>query len=181
MGQDKALLSYHGKSQSSYLYDLLEKSTDQCFVSCRTEQANLEDFRNKNLIKDSYIGFGPTGGILSAMKEHPHAAWLVIACDMPYLNQETIKDLINRRNPYKLATCFYNQKRQWPEPLCTIYEPKAALKLGQYLTMGNPCPRKVLMNSSIESILPLDEKSLENINTMEEFQIAQTIINELGV
>ena len=152
MGRDKTMLSYHGKPQTSYLYEILDRVTGRAFISCREEQSYSSHLNKFKLIEDRYIGFGPTGGILSAFHKYPHAAWLVVACDMPFVDKESLEYLIKNRNPYKMASCFYNEEKKWPEPLCTIYEPKAALRLGQYLAMGYSCPRKVLMNSNIHYI-----------------------------
>ena len=165
MRQDKTMLSYHGKPQYSYLYEILDKITDKAFISCRTEQSDTSHFNKFNLIEDRYLGFGPVGGILSAFHKHPSASWLVVACDMPFIDKGSLEYLIKNRNPYRIASCFYNKERKWPEPLCTIYEPKAALKLGQYLAIGYSCPRKVLINSNVYSIDPPSTNLLSNINT----------------
>ncbi len=170
MGTDKGALNYHGKSQIAYLYELLSKVTDQTFVSCRADQTTSEHIKNYRTIEDRFLDFGPTGGILSAFHKYPYASWMVVACDMPFINLETITDLVNNRNPYRLATCFYNGEKKWPEPLCAIYEPKAMLKLGHYLSIGKPCPRKVLMNSRIQCLDLNNQNALNNINTPSEFK-----------
>lgn len=170
MGRDKGSLNYHGKSQVAHLYGLLEGLTEKTFVSCRSDQASSDHIKEFPRIEDHYIGFGPTGGILSAFHLHPEAAWLVLACDMPFINEDTIRELLEKRNSYKMATCFYNGEKKWPEPLCAIYEPKAALKLGYYLANGKPCPRKVLMNSSVECLKPIEEAALKNANTPSDFE-----------
>ena len=170
MGQDKGALNYHGESQVASLYGLLEGLTENTFVSCRSEQSQDDHIQEYETIEDHFIGFGPTGGILSAFQKHPQAAWLVLACDMPFINEATIQALVENRNPYKMATCYFNGEKKWPEPLCAIYEPKAAMKLGYYLAMGKPCPRKVLMNSKIECLEPIDKSALKNANTPEDYQ-----------
>lgn len=173
MGKDKGALSYHGKTQVSYLYDLLDGITEKTFISCRSDQVKEEHLQDFPRIEDKYIGFGPTGGILSAFHHEPNASWLVLACDMPFINEAVVEELIEKRNPYRLASCFYNGEKKWPEPLCAIYEPKAAQKLGYYLAMGKPCPRKVLMNSRIELLTPPEERILQNANTPKDFETIQ--------
>ena len=112
------------------------------------------------------------GGILSAQKTYPNVAWLVVACDLPFINTETLKDLIEGRNPFKDATCYLNPEKKWPEPLCTIYEPKSYTRLLQFLALGYSCPRKALFNSNINSLELSNKKALENINYPEEFENA---------
>ncbi|MCO4793331.1 MAG: bifunctional molybdenum cofactor guanylyltransferase MobA/molybdopterin-guanine dinucleotide biosynthesis adaptor protein MobB [Bacteriovoracaceae bacterium] len=174
MGKDKGALEYHGKSQVAHLYELLDTFTDNTFVSCRTDQVSSSHIQNFPSITDHYVGFGPTGGILSAFQEQPDAAWFVLACDMPFVNERSIQELIEKRNPYRMVTCFNNSEKKWPEPLCAIYEPKAATKLGYYLAMGKPCPRKVLMNSRVECLDPVEERILQNANTPQDFQNIQS-------
>ena len=155
MGRDKTKFLYHGKPQMAYLYELLNTITQKkAYVSCRSNQVGLSAFKDFDTIEDQKSNLGPVGGILSAFDKYPDVAWLVTACDMPFIDQQAIEYLIRKRNPYKTATCFYNKDKQWPEPLCTIYEPKSALCLKRYLAMGYKCPRKILMNVAIQTIEP---------------------------
>ena len=170
MGEDKGQINYRGVSQVEYLHAILNKFVDKCFVSCRNDQTHEAHISKFPKIVDRYFDFGPTGGILSAFHENPNAAWLVVACDMPFVEEETISDLVARRNPFAMATCYKNDEKGWPEPLCTIYEPKASTKLGIYLAHGKPCPRKVLMNSKIELLSPINGSVLNNVNTLEQLK-----------
>jgi molybdopterin-guanine dinucleotide biosynthesis protein A len=178
MQKDKGRLEYHGMTQVQYLNDLLLKYCDNVFHSCRAEQSAEEHLKKYSQIHDKYLGFGPTGGILSAFSKDSEAAWLVVACDLPFLNESTIEKLINNRNHLKVATCFENPLKKWPEPLCTIYEPKAKLMLGYSLSIGKPCPRKVLFNSSIELIKLDNPEALDNANTNEQYQEIYKSLNK---
>ena len=168
MGRDKATLCYHGKPQALHLYELLKKTIGQTYISCRADQ-NIPDFADGDLIVDLYPDAGPVGGILSAFKKHPQAAWLVVACDMPFIDESIIEYLMEKRNPYRVASSFYNDAKKWSEPLLAIYEPKAAARLGDYLIRGYSCPRKILMNSNVHNITPPSLNFLENINTPTDF------------
>jgi molybdopterin-guanine dinucleotide biosynthesis protein A len=176
MGQDKSALNYHGKSQVHYAYDILNNYCNGVYVSCRSDQSELIHLKNLNQIHDSFPSMGPTSGILSAMFDDTESSWLVLACDLPYLDKETIKKLILERNPFKTATCYLNPTKNWPEPLCTIYEPKARLKLMQFFAQNRPCPRKALFNSEIKT-LNLDKKeALNNVNTPNDYNVALNCI-----
>ncbi|MGA0212736.1 MAG: molybdenum cofactor guanylyltransferase, partial [Flavobacteriaceae bacterium] len=86
--------------------------------------------------------------------------------------------LVEGRNPNKLATCFYNSQTQFPEPLITLWEPKAYPVLLDFLSRGYSCPRKVLINSSIEMLTLEDEKVLFNANTPEDkFKATKVLSN----
>lgn len=181
MGQDKGKLKYFDKYQTQYLNDELSKYVDDVYVSIRVEQKNEEHVKDLNQIHDSFPSKGPISALLSAMDMDPQAAWLVVAVDLPYLDSQTIKYLIKNRNPFKNATCFKNPEKGWPEPLCTIWEPKAKLKLHQYFAIDKNCPRKVLFNSEIQMLNLQHCHALNNCNTLEDFQKAKLHIQNLGV
>lgn len=174
MGKDKGTLSYHGKSQTDYCLELLSNHCEEVFFSCRQDQVDLPHLTNYKKIIDKYEIKGPMNGILSALKEHSDKYWLVLAIDLPYLTDEIISELIESINIEKIATCYENPEKGWPEPLCTIYSPKAIKEIEEYLSRDKKCPRKLLMESEIE-LLQIDSSNpLRNINTTEEFHQAKS-------
>ncbi len=177
MGQDKGAIKYHNKPHRIYTAELLDSFCDRVFISGRKEQAqNIE--KAFPFLEDRMIGLGPYGGILSAFITNPNVAWLVLACDLPFVNSATIKQLIEGRNPSKTATAFYNEETNFPEPLITIWEPKAYLPCLSYLSQGYSCPRKVLINESIELLHPKDKGDLKNANDKKALEEAMKKIQE---
>lgn len=174
MGCDKALLDYHGKPQARWTSDLLEQLCDKVYFSCREGQdlgpgPDLSAAR----IHDREEGQGPIGGILLAHEMHPDAAWLVVACDLPRLNVETLQDLLQMRDTDSLSTAYSSSHDGLPEPLCAIYEPAAFAPLKDAFESGLKCPRKFLINSEPVKLIELkDRQALDNANTPEE---AETI------
>ncbi|TVZ27130.1 molybdopterin-guanine dinucleotide biosynthesis protein A [Gillisia sp. Hel_I_86] len=164
MGVDKVFMKYHGVSQHTYLQEILSPFCEDVFVSCRPDQASLFP----DAITDSFLGLGAYGGLLSAFQKNPDSAWFSIACDIPLLNKETLEALVSKRNPSKVATCFYNSETDFPEPLITIWEPRAYAVLLHYLSLGYSCPRKVLINSDVEIVKLENEDVLLNANTSKE-------------
>ena len=161
MGEDKRLIDYHGKSQEQYLFDLLNPYCSEVYVSINQNQnTNLPHIFDLDLSLKS-----PITGILSAFNKYPETAWLVVACDMPFVNQEVVEYLIKHRNPEKFATAFENSEEHFPEPLLTIYEPKILEKLQGAVNQEKKSPRKVLQSLEIELLQVFDNKVLININT----------------
>ncbi|MCC6795791.1 MAG: NTP transferase domain-containing protein [Candidatus Hydrogenedentes bacterium] len=176
MGEDKGALEYHGRSQAEFCYDLLSSICDQTFLSLRSEQSADEPYARFPQILDTLLGYGPIGGIISALKAHPHAAWLVLACDLPYVSRGTIENLLANRNPYKLATAYTSANDGFPEPLCAVYEPKSLFRLINFLALGYHCPRKVLINSDTWLLELPDSTALDNANTPEERDRAMSAV-----
>lgn len=168
MGNDKGKLNYHGTEQSRYLFNLLDQYCEQTFISCRTEQKNLDYLSGIPLIEDRILEMGPMGGIMSAMMEFPLSSWLVFACDLPLIDQGHIQELIEHRHPFSLATCHVDQSGL-PEPLSCIYRPEMLSSFFYFLGQGVDCPRKVLMNSLTHHLKSSHPYKLANANTHEEY------------
>ncbi|MEM7368544.1 MAG: NTP transferase domain-containing protein [Bacteroidota bacterium] len=177
MRQDKGLLKYHGKAQRIYAYEMIEGLGLDAYMSCREDQ--LSELTDKfRTIPDQFLGLGPFGGILSAFREDPNAAWLVIACDLPFLSSRTLTHLLENRNSSRLATTYQSPHDQWPEPLITLWEPRAYPVLLEFLSRGYSCPRKVLINSEIELLQAPVDKELANVNHPEEYEAAMTSLQK---
>jgi molybdopterin-guanine dinucleotide biosynthesis protein A len=170
MGSDKGSLVYHTKEQREYEADVLDQFCEKTFISCKKDQ-NIES--KYEFIYDSFEGLGPFGGIISAFRQHPDCAILSLACDLPHLTKEDVNQLVKNRNTSKLATCFFNPQTNFPEPLITIWEPRAYPVLLDFLSQGYSCPRKVLINSDIQLLSINDEKSLFNVNNIVEYEEAR--------
>lgn len=172
MGIDKGLIEYYGMPQRDYLAKLLTSFCQKVFISCRPDQA--EEVANP--LPDTFTGLGPFGAIASAFRQSPDAAWLVVACDLPMLDKDTISQLIGYRNISKVATAFHSPVNEFPEPLITIWEPRSYPILLQFLAQGYSCPRKVLINSSVELLSAEKPEALRNVNSPEEMEEAKAQI-----
>ena len=167
MKQNKSSLCYHGKPQFVHAFELLSVHCEQVFISSRKEQAGL--YANFPQIHDTYPDLGPVSGILSAMNDFPEVAWLVLANDMPYVDAETLRILIEHRDPRHAAVAYHNPQKNFPEPLCTIYEPKMKTRLWKFLVSGGRIFRKVLDRSDIQCLTPPCDFTVFNVNYPEEY------------
>ena len=180
MGKDKASLTYHGQEESSRVFGLLGEFCEQVFVSCRSDQAQEPGRHGLPQIHDTLLGKGPLSGILSAFEVRPDATWLVAACDLPRLDRAALAALVAGRDPFKFATAFRGHQ-EFPEPLCALYEPKARARLYQFLAAGYDCPRKMLINSPVKILAPLEGDRLVNINTPDEAAwLSQEAVHDHG-
>ncbi|WP_313003331.1 NTP transferase domain-containing protein [Chryseobacterium gleum] len=177
MGNPKDKINWHGKEQRYFAADLLTPFCDEVFISCRQDQ--LENFDpNYNALTDTFLNMGPFGGILSALRSKRDTAWLVVACDLPLLDEKSLEFLIENRNIEKAATTYESPFDGLPEPLITIWEPKSYPLLLNFLGSGITCPRKVLINSDTLILKPGNPDSLMNVNTPEDRERAQEILRK---
>jgi molybdopterin-guanine dinucleotide biosynthesis protein A len=167
MGEDKAYIDYHGKPQVEYMFDILAKHCDKVFTSIYREQ-NLDE--ELNPLADQFEMKGPMNGILTALTHHHDKAWITVAVDMPYVDEHVIEQLIHERKPEKIATCFYNEVEKFPEPLLTLWEPKALPLLNQFVGAGKISPREFLMQNDVHVIIPKNRNIILNINSKEEYR-----------
>jgi molybdopterin-guanine dinucleotide biosynthesis protein A len=178
MQRDKAALPYQGKTQLDRAFELAQRHVAQVFVSVRSSQIAEPTRAQRPLIVDSVSGGGPIVGIRSALAAHPEAAWLVLACDLPFLTDAAIEQLIAERDPNVLATAYLSAHDGLPEPLCAIWEPAAAAAIAAYSDSGGTCPRKFLRTHPVKLVEPRDHRALDNINTPEEYALAQGALSQ---
>ena len=172
MGQDKALLEFHGMPQIEYVHQLLKKFCPKVFLSKRIDQETYKDFDSIN-DKVEFHNHGPLGGILSAMKEYPEDDWLIVACDLPFITEETIQNLVDQRNPECLATAYISTSDGLPEPLCSIWEGHGYGSILNLYKEGIHCPRKILIKNKVQLIKQLNPHWLDNVNTPEEYALVK--------
>lgn len=128
MGQPKGLLHYHDIPQVQYLYNLAKSLKLEAFVSCREEQKSL--FSELPLITDhpEFAGHGPISGLLSAFRAF-EGEWLLLGCDYPNLNTDTITKLLNADKDAFDIICFRHPESGMTEPLIALYRHSAGRQL----------------------------------------------------
>ncbi len=175
MQRDKAVLEYGGETQLDRAMRLLGEQVSEVYVSVRADQVSEPARAKYRQIVDSHDGTspiakGPAAGILAAQAADPQAAWLVLACDLPQLDAQTLATLIAARDTQHTATAFRSAHGGLPEPLCAIYEPASAPLLAAFVAGGRDCPRKFLLNSDTLLLDQPNPKALDNVNTPDEFK-----------
>lgn len=172
MQRDKAALAYHGGTQLERAMELVSAHVERAFVSVRAEQRDDPTRARFPQIVDGRDGLGPIAGIVAAQAEHPDAAWLVLACDLPFLDASTLKHLLWARQSDRQVTAYRSSHDGLPEPLCAIYEPSSRGPLMEYVASGRQCPRKFVMQANAALLDEPNPRALDNINTPEEYEAA---------
>ena len=143
-------------------------------------------------IVDTHDGLGPIAGILAAQARHPNVAWLVLACDLPFIESSTTLDyLLAERDPTR-----HGDRRSVPaipttpgtterparespagttacsEPLCAIVEASSREAILAHVATGKDCPRKFLINANTKLLDQPNPRALDNVNTPQEYGAA---------
>lgn len=170
MGHDKALLVHDGQSQLAHVVSVLDACVEKVFVSTRPDQADDEERAQFDQIVDRYEDMGPIAGILSALEERPGVDWLVLACDLPNINEQTIRHLLQHRAGEEPFTAFTSSHDGLPEPLCAIYKSGCESIVHRFVGEGLNCPRKILIRSDTRLLEQPHPEALDNVNTPDDLQ-----------
>jgi molybdenum cofactor guanylyltransferase len=177
MQRDKATLEYRpGETQIDAAMSLLAGRVTRAFLSVRPDQRGDPARAKYPQIVDRGGVEGPIAGISAAFAEHPGAAWLVLACDLPFLDAGTLDALLAGRAVEADATAFRSSHDGLPEPLCAVYEPRAAERIAAHIGGGRNCPRKFLINAHTRLLEQPDPRALDNVNTVAEYADAMSAI-----
>ena len=170
MGSDKAALIADGETQLDRAVRRLRPHVEEVYVSARQDQADDPIRSAYPQIIDGYDDMGPVAGILSAMDARPDAAWLILACDLPNIDDETIGFLVVNASPEHPVTAFESVVDGLPEPLCAVYRPVARAVIEEFVGNGIKCPRKMLINFETHLLDQPNPGALHNINRPEDLE-----------
>ncbi len=177
MGTPKFSLSYNGTSETERMVSLLSTVCEKVFLSSRADldMGDLGDLSRCERIDDEHANLGPVGGLATLMGRFPDKAWLITACDMPFLNEEIVKNIVEERDPLRYGTSYAQKGNMGFEPMCAIYEPKFIVPLYEAMS------RRELSISRIMGELPFKQVKIPesarhhfmNVNTPQEYEIAR--------
>ncbi|HYI02539.1 molybdenum cofactor guanylyltransferase [Hyalangium sp.] len=126
-------------------------------------------------VADAVPGKGAPGGVHAALGAARTAWVLAVACDMPFVQPEAVRVLLEARASEVDAVCFTVQGRV--EPLLAVYRASLAGPWGEGLEAGDPSLRELLARSRArllpeEALRAVDAelRSLVNVNTPEDLR-----------
>jgi len=168
MGNDKALISYHGKPQFLHAYEMLGELMNEVFISCRPDQSLL--FGKLPLIVDSdeFKDAGPMTGLLSAFRRYPGKSFFVLGCDYPFFRYEDCVQLMQARDHGHGAVYMKHPVSGFAEPLLAVYESGCSGMLLSYFKDGNTSLSRFLKTIRTGQVHPASPESLKSIDTKED-------------
>lgn len=166
MGQPKAYMKISGKKeQYQVAQEVLQVFCDEVYFSVSPKLVPPLPLESDFLIKDIFAEpIGPLGGLISAFYKFPDASFFVLACDMPFFDQEAAKTLLAKRDEKNVLGTFYTDAEGKVEPLCGIYEKTIFPYLLDAWRNKTYCPRKILQNLPITKIMSTNFSWLKNLN-----------------
>jgi len=173
MGSDKGLLMFNDKTWTQKAIDTLDNFQIPVVISVNKNQYKdySSIFRVDTIIPDdpSLQLHGPLYGLLSVHLKYPEEDLLILACDMPLIDSELIKQLLTKYSNETADAFIYTTDGE-PEPMPGIYKSKG-LAYVHHLYSNNQLPKhsmKFMLEHISTCISPLlaDKKDcFRNFNT----------------
>lgn len=117
MGFDKQLIEIDGEKLPIYLGKKLKKYFDEIIIVTYTpELYKGEDFI---IVEDIYKHLGPLGGLHAGLLNISSPGGFLIACDMPFINDDYIKYIKTRYDKTKSGVVA--KRNGYIEPMMGIY------------------------------------------------------------
>jgi len=133
MGSDKGLLIHEAKTWAQTALEKLSvlKIPIQLSVNEKQLEEYAKVFKPEMLIvDDTTLDIrGPLLGVLSAHLQNPDKDLFVMACDLPLMEANLLKELFSLYQQSKKYDAYIFTTDKEPEPLCGIYTAKALQKI----------------------------------------------------
>ncbi|MEM6816215.1 MAG: NTP transferase domain-containing protein, partial [Bacteroidota bacterium] len=179
MTRDKAFIQYHKKPQYLHIYYMLTQVCKKVFVSVNLTQTEKLASHIPYIV-DENNAKGPFNGILSAHVKFPEASWFILACDLPFIDQFHINQLVNKRDLKKAATAYCSQDGKIA-PLIAIWESGTLLKANEKIFSSNNFGViNFLQKEDIKCVYPKDEKTMTNVNTLDQYSVAKRALQDFS-
>ncbi len=161
MGQDKALLEFHGIPLLAAIAGTIESTVGSAIIIGDPSRYSHLGWK---VIPDRRQNCGPLAGIETALMESDAQRNLFVACDMPDVSAELLKTLVNT----PLADCVLPQTPDGRiHPLCAVWDRKLLSAVQSSLDTGRLRVLDALQGADVKVI---HIERLSNANTPEEWR-----------
>ncbi len=182
LGQDKALeIIGNGSLLERVVFHLSFFNSDILVVTAlKQSYPQLGGYPKLKVVTDIYLNKGPLGGIYTGLKASNSFYNLVVACDMPFLNQALLHYMVQISAGFDLVV---PRLGDMVEPLHAVYSKGCLTPIESLLKQGNLGVRQLftlvrLRYVEAEEINRFDPKHLSffNINSQADLEKAREIM-----
>jgi molybdopterin-guanine dinucleotide biosynthesis protein A len=177
-GRDKCWLPFEGSPLILCILKTLRHTFEEVLLVCsggdeygmRLSEAGINGVI---LADDVFTGRGPLGGIHAGLSCTSKEAVLFVACDMPYLNPELIRRMIDEYRRVN-SEVLIPLVGDYIEPLHAIYRSSLSNAAREILTDSQGYSIRRLLSRAVVHQLQLEatpeiRRSFVNLNTPEDF------------
>lgn len=182
MGQDNALMDFQGRSLLQRVYDAAAQCCPRIYIATHQPQVYQPLLPQSSLwiSETPHEGDrpfqGPLIGFARALPHIPSAWILLLACDLPFLEVETLRQWIQQAagNPLPCIACVPRIRTRW-EPLCALYHTSCRESLQAFVDAGGRSFQRWLDGQPVQPLTVPNPKMLYNCNTQNDFIDGQQI------
>ena len=139
----------------------------------------FNDYTNCKIVTDTFPEKGPLGGIYTGLATSDSPVNLVVACDMPFLNQDLLRYLIKLSTNYDLVVPQING---YLEPLHAVYKKSCIVPIEKMIEKNNlriydfynSVKTRYVSDNEIDRFDP-EHLSFLNINTTADLELARKL------
>lgn len=183
LGNDKTAIRLYGESEPDMLSRscaLLAEVADEVWISGRAHKPHAPGYL---WLCDEQEGLGPIGGVMTALRA-AQGPVMVLSCDLPFMDAETLRKLVTRRGDRTestLITTFLQVETGFIESLVAIYE-FAALPYFEQAARNGVYKLSRVIDASARLYIPYTSREslpFFNINYPADLEMARRIIAAL--
>jgi molybdenum cofactor guanylyltransferase len=167
MGTDKALLPIGGQTLIEYMATQVRDATGNATIVADPERYARFGFP---VIADHRPGYGPLGGLITALEVSIQPWNLIVACDMPNIDTPFLRTLLKEAMSLPPGwDCVAPLGPSGPEPLCAIYHRDARPKINDAFNCNILKMRALLALLETRFVAAPNAGRFRNINTPEDW------------
>ena len=185
LGRDKTVETVGNTSLLERVVSYLSLFNSDIIIVAATKQylPQVSGYPKLRIVVDTYPGKGPLGGVFTGLVASDSLYNLVVACDMPFLNQALLRYMIGLADGFDLVVPRLGDNMI--EPLHAVYSRNCLTTIKNLLEQGKMRFTDLLTLVKVryveaEEINLFDPKHLSffNINTEADLKTAQELAKE---
>jgi molybdenum cofactor guanylyltransferase len=168
MGSDKALLPFRGRTLVEHVAAAVREAAGIVTIIGNPERYGHFGIR---VLADERPGFGPLGGVITALATGSVEWSLVVACDLAGITAAFLLELLDAAHSSSGLECLVPRSPVGLEPLCAVWHISALPKLRCALEAGRLKMKEVVLLLETRIWPVADSQFFRNINTPDEWAI----------
>lgn len=189
MGTNKALLKINGKTIVEILISKMQELfTETIIVTNSIEEykfiVECGRYKKVRIIRDIVPDMGSLSGLHSGLVDSKSKYNFIVACDMPFINQDVILYMLEESKGYDVVIAERNSRLQ---PFCAVYSKNCIKPIKDEVLKNNLRVRDFFKYVKVKVITEkeaarydLDGLSFVNINTPEDHNRFKDMKNNLA-
>ncbi len=173
MQREKSLLPIHGSPMIEHVYKQLRPHFEEVLISADKEDKYA--FLGAPVVPDMAAGQGPLAGIIPALEASRHDLNFVVACDIPHLDIDAVRGLIDQAEGFDAVVPVTGKNRL--ETLFAVYRKSALPAFKTLWASGGRMILRAFDHGNVKYVDFSGEAWLRNLNTPEEYD---AFVSEYG-